>query len=128
MSDTDLPDIETEILALVDRDPRFAAEAYQFVIQSLEVTRRRLGREEHVSGPELLHGALDYATRRFGPLGAVVFRQWGVCSTRDFGHIVLNLAQAGILSTRSEDTIESFTDVFDFGDEFARAFARRRSG
>jgi uncharacterized repeat protein (TIGR04138 family) len=119
---TDQLDFERAVEEIVAGDPRFRPEAYTFLVAALDLARRKLGRRGHVSGRELLFGVRDYGMQRFGPLTAVVFRQWGVKTTIDFGHIVENLVSAGILSKQAEDSIESFRDVFDFDQEFVRGY------
>jgi uncharacterized repeat protein (TIGR04138 family) len=43
-----------------------------------------------------------------------VFNFWGVQTTEDFGHIVFNLVEKGLLSKTPEDSLEDFRDVYDF--------------
>jgi len=113
-------DLEARLWALVERDSRFRIQAYVFVLAALEFVTRRLAREGHVSGRELLFGVRDLARGRFGLLAPVVFREWGLHGTVDFGRVVLNLVDAGLLSVRPEETLETFANVFDFDREFSR--------
>jgi uncharacterized repeat protein (TIGR04138 family) len=116
---------------VVERDPRYAYEAYEFVFAALAHTQKLLGRlpreepdeeeaEEdesepchHVSGAELLHGIRDFALREFGLMARTVFRMWGINKTADFGEIVFNLISAGLMSKTDEDTRADFADVYD---------------
>src|SRR5947209_14919216 len=88
---------------LMRKDPRYAYEAYEFVFQALNHTQKRLNREppadadpaqgtepHHVSGPELLEGIRELALREFGLMARIVFHQWGIHRTGDFGDIVFN--------------------------------------
>src|SRR5215210_2135075 len=94
---------------VVRRDPRYPLEAYEFVFDALTHTQRLLGRstavpeagreaEHHVSGQQLLWGVRDLALREFGLLARIVFRLWGVNNTSDFGEMVFNLIEAGLMS------------------------------
>jgi uncharacterized repeat protein (TIGR04138 family) len=111
---------------LVRRDPRYAYEAYEFIFAALAHTQRLLGREpeadvrpgppepeHHVSGPQLLHGVRDLALREFGLMARTVFRLWGIERTDDFGEIVFNLVEAGLMSKTPEDHRRDFHEVFD---------------
>ena len=53
-------------------------------------------------GPELLGGVRDLALQEFGLMARTVFRMWGVNSTADFGEIVFNLIDAGLMSKTSQ--------------------------
>ena len=92
---------------LVRQDPRYAYEAYEFTFAALAHTQKLLGRvpprdgpaeqEYHVSGRELMEGARDLALREFGLMAKTVFHQWGIRKTDDFGEIVFNLIEAGLI-------------------------------
>jgi uncharacterized repeat protein (TIGR04138 family) len=114
VSPTDLPFWDA-----VDRirlaDPRFRREAYGFVMAALGATvqslpAERLGHPErrHLSGQELLGGAVSLARREFGLMAPTVFREWGILSSADVGAIVFHLVEAGQLSARAEDRPEDF--------------------
>ena len=109
---------------LVRRDARYAYEAYEFVFLALEHTQKLLGRvpppdepggaeERHVSGPQLLEGVRDFALQEFGLMARTVFRQWGVNATADFGEIVFNLIEAGLMSKTDRDSRDDFRDIYD---------------
>ena len=116
------------LMEVVQRDSRFAYEAYEFLFHALHHTQKLLGREPpearegeqevadpryHVSGQELVHGIRDLALREFGFLARTVFRQWGIQRTDDFGDMVFNLVESGLMSTTSEDSRTDFHAVFD---------------
>jgi len=108
---------------LIRRDPRYPHEAYEFLYAALahaqSLLRRQPNRpacdeeECHVSGRELLEGVRDLALRDFGLLARTVFRMWGINRTDDFGEMVFNLVEAGLMSKTSEDNRQDFHDVFD---------------
>lgn len=117
------------LMEVVQRDPRYAYEAYEFLFLALHHTQRMLGREPpqateaetpppvdkrlHVSGRELLQGMLNLAQREFGLMARTVFRQWGIGSTDDVGEMVFNLVDAGLMSKTEEDTRGDFHAVYD---------------
>jgi uncharacterized repeat protein (TIGR04138 family) len=107
------------------RDRRFSRHAYYFVLDALDFTMSRLGREtmsgeeRHVGGRELLAGIQEYASDQFGPMAALVFDRWGVRRSGDFGEIVFNLIDAELLSRRPTDSRLDFVDGIDFREAFA---------
>ena len=118
------------------RDGRYAYEAYEFIFQALHHAQKLLGREPpeeargrpaaeaqyHVSGPELLEGVRDLALREFGLMARTVFRLWGIRGTGDFGEIVFNLIDAGLMSKTSDDRREDFRDVYDLDEALVGGF------
>lgn len=107
---------------LLEKDPRYAAEAYGFLRAGLEFTVRRLEKPRHVSGQELLEGLRIFALAEFGPMAKTVLNGWGVLSTDDFGEMVFNLVEAGLLGKTEEDRREDFSDGFDFDEAFCEPF------
>src|SRR5207302_546388 len=69
--------------------------------------------DRHVSGGELLRGACELAVREFGMMAPVVFRQWGIRTTDDFGELVFRLIRVGELSKSEDDDPGDFHEVFD---------------
>jgi len=107
---------------LVDRARRYDSAAYLFVRQALDFALGRLKKRRHITGQELLRAIAEYAKKRFGPLTRLVFEEWGVRETLDFGHIVFEMVDRGIMTKRPEDTIEDFRNGYDFFEEFNRHF------
>ena len=103
---------------ILQKDRRYGREAYRFVMAALEHTVQHAGERRHVSGGELLEGIREVAGERFGMMAPTVFIAWGVRKTEDFGRIVFNLVEAGVLSRRDEDSVEDFRDGFDFATAF----------
>lgn len=104
---------------LVARDPRYRSDAYRFVFEGLDYTLKSKGRAGgHVSGRELLEGIRDFALDQFGGLAGLVFDQWGVRCTGDFGEIVFNLVEAGLMGKTESDSREDFRDVYAFSEVF----------
>ncbi len=108
---------------LVRQDTRYAYEAYEFLFAALAHTQQRLGRvptpdiepgaDYHVTGPQLVEGAVDLALREFGLMARTVFHAWGIDRTGDFGEIVFNLVEANLMSKRPEDRRADFQNLFD---------------
>ena len=124
-----------DTLALIlAKDPRFQREAYLFVKDALDHTQKTIvredpnrhpkksGRENHVSGQELLAGIRECALTQFGPMTDLVFEEWGVRRCEDFGEIVFNMVEIGLLGKTDEDSRADFTNGYSFHDAFRKPF------
>jgi uncharacterized repeat protein (TIGR04138 family) len=107
---------------IVTKDPRYKVEAYDFVMSALNYTQSKLDKPRHVSGRELLEGIREYGLELFGLMTLTVFENWGVKRTEDFGNIVFNVLDAGLLSKTDEDSIEDFKDGYDFKEAFDKDY------
>jgi uncharacterized repeat protein (TIGR04138 family) len=114
--------VENPLAQVIAQDPRYKPEAYVFVHDALGHTWARLDQRRHITGRELLDGIKDLALKRYGPMARAVLNSWGVKTTDDFGAIVFNLVEAGLLSKTDEDRIEDFHDVYDFEDAFVHSY------
>lgn len=112
------------ILQIVRKDERFSPQAYYFIFDALDYTIGRMRKVRHVTGRELLEGIREYATEHFGFLARTVLAEWGITATSDFGDIVFNLVDAGLLSRTDNDTRKDFRDVYDFAEAFDTEFRR----
>lgn len=123
-----MKDARETIRKLSRDDGRYRAEAFAFIFEALEPAVRLAGREDaegterHITGQELLEGLRSEARRQFGPLGAHVWRSWGIEATIDWGHIVFLLVEGGLLNRREEDSIEDFREGFDFDAYFIEGY------
>ena len=106
------------LLTILDKDKRYDPEAYSFIMASLDYTMRKLKRKGHVTGQELSDGVKDYCLEQFGPLSRLVLERWGIKSTNDFGEIVFNLINSGLLGKTEEDRKEDFHNRYDFKEAF----------
>ncbi len=102
-------------------DERFAPDAYAFVMDSLEVTMRRIGERRHVSAEELVGGVCANARQRFGLFAYTVLAKWGMKTSDDVGEIVFQLIGVGILSQQESDRRSDFNGVADFHDALEAA-------
>ncbi len=116
--------MDQKILDLIQDDPRYMYEAYDFVCETVTYTQERLGRAPrdgrrepgddcHVGGEELLKGACELAVKQFGMMAPVVFRLWGIHATDDIGALVFNLIKIERLSQSERDDPADFRDRFD---------------
>ena len=107
---------------IITKDGRYTAQAYIFVREGLDHTVKTLDKPRHVSGTELLDGMRAYALQEFGPVTKRVLSEWGINECVDFGHIVFNLVEEGLLGKTEEDSIEDFMGGYDFHEAFILPF------
>src|SRR5919201_4753633 len=125
---------QARLAEVVERDPRYAYEAYEFVFLALSHTQKLLGRvpsdeeagapgpQYHVSGRELVEGIRDLALHEFGLMARVVFRLWGINRTGDFGEIVFNLVDENLMSKTEQDSRQDFQNIFDLDQALVQDF------
>ncbi|MEI6568505.1 MAG: Minf_1886 family protein [Verrucomicrobiota bacterium] len=118
-----------EALDLVrDKDSRYARDAYLFIREALDHTQKAAGKEnrgrvrQHVSGQELLGGIRDFALSQFGPMTVTVLEEWGICNCQDFGNMVFNMVEIGLLAKTEKDSLEDFSEGYDFHDAFCKPY------
>jgi len=104
----------------------YRAEAYFFVLASLETAMSSQSEPGHVSGEGLLTWIRQLGQERYGVMAGDVFNAWGVNSTLDFGRIVFHLVDAGLLKKRHQDSLSDFIDKFDFEEAFALKVCEER--
>ncbi len=114
------------------RDPRYAREAYLFVREALDHTQKHLARNSrqgirHVTGQELLEGIREYGLSQFGPMTMFVLGEWGIRSCADFGEIVFNLVDIGVLAKTERDSRADFLSGYEFEEAFRKPFLPSRS-
>lgn len=112
---------------IVARDPRYARDAYHFVREALDFTQKIISKENkgkvrHVTGQELLDGIRQHALQQFGPMTVTVLAEWGIQSCKDFGEMVFNMVESGLLAKTERDTREDFQDGYDFTEAFEKPF------
>ena len=119
------------------KDPRYPRDAYLFVREALDYTQRAMGKASrpdgritHVTGQQLLGGIRDFALSQFGPMTMTVFDEWGIHECRDFGEIVFNMVEIGLLAKTEKDSRADFQDGYGFEEAFRVPFlpASKRSG
>lgn len=118
---------ERTLRDLIEKDPRFPADAYRFLFEALQHTVARLPKTRHVTGQELLEGIRDYAREQFGGMARIVLNHWNIRKTEDFGTMVFNLVSVNLMGRTERDTIEDFRDGYDFKDAFPIDFQPGRN-
>jgi len=111
-------------------DERYDPDAYFFLREALdhtvaELARIKDGRRQHVTGKELSFGIRDYTLAEYGPLALLVLTEWGLSETQDFGEIVYNLIEAGVMGKTASDNRKDFKGIYNFQDTFGRPFEPR---
>lgn len=112
----------SKIKEIVKHDPRYSPLAYQFVFEALEFTTNMLGKNQyktsdsdrHVTGKELMEGIKRYALKQFGFMTLTVFEQWGIKEDIDFGNIVFNLVESGLMGKTETDSKDDFKNIYNF--------------
>ena len=122
---------EQAVIEAARQDPRYAADAYLFLRDALDMTIKTMqqGRNDavnHISGAELCEGLRDYALQQFGPMVPTIFETWGLATTRDIGEMVFNLIRTGAFSRSKSDKVEDFNEVYTFADAFEKPFLPTR--
>jgi uncharacterized repeat protein (TIGR04138 family) len=124
MSDKNFPAVVKEIY---EKDSRYGKGAYYFIREALDHTLKNIEKEKskskgHVSGMQLLDGIRDYALDRFGPMTLTLMDHWNIKKCRDFGNIVFNLVDFGILGRTENDSLEDFEGGYSFDEAFELPF------
>ncbi|MEM6334862.1 MAG: Minf_1886 family protein [Planctomycetota bacterium] len=125
--------VEIDLQAIASNS-RYPLDAFVFVQRGLDFTVTRMhgemalessddgdenaGQDRHVTGRELCHGLRDFAVDQYGLMARTVLRRWGVTACEDFGRIVFEMVEAGLMRRTDEDTFEDFVGVFEFRDAF----------
>lgn len=115
-------DFDDGVKAILQRDKRFARDAYEFVREALDYTRVWMDRKGHLTGQELLEGIRRYALDQFGPMAKTVLNMWGIKSCEDFGAIVFNLVEQKVFSKTADDSMEDFRGGYDFEEAFEKPY------
>ncbi len=143
-----------EVIALhrlLRRDSRFPLDAYVFVREALSwaADEMNLGKcryespeldvdlddessvepvEHHLTGQELCEAIRQYALNEFGYMSRIVLGNWGIGTTGDFGDIVYNMIDVGLMKKSPRDCRTHFDNVYDFDEVFERQFEMKLSG
>ena len=107
-------DFYQKLEEITEKDRRYKADAYEFVMQAIGFTQKKLNREGHISGKELLGGIREFGLQQYGPLTKTVFERWGIKTTDDFGKIVFKMVENGLIRKTETDSQDDFKDVYDF--------------
>lgn len=111
-----------QIKRIVKTDGSFHEEAYLFVLSAMDYAMGKIKVRRHLSGPELLKSIREYGLAQYGPMTATVLEHWGITKTEDFGRIVFQLVDEGILRKNDTDSLDDFKNVYDFKEAFKGTF------
>ena len=109
---------------IVQEDPRYHVDSYEFVMEALSFAQRKFRDAKHISGHEFLEGIKGLLIKKFGPMTIPVLNYWGVKKTEDFGNIVFNMEQYKIIARDSQDQYETFKDGYDFQEVFDKGYRK----
>lgn len=125
---------QDQLAGVMERDPRYAFEAYEFVVNALTHAQQKLGNlppsdakpgqapQYNVSGRELVQAIRDLAVREFGLMARIVFKMWGISRTSDFGEIVFTLVEENLISKAEHDKREEFDNIYDLDQALVQDF------
>lgn len=129
------------LVELLKADTRYKFDAYLFVREGLsyaqdvlnvegktpaeddiDLESRSAGPERHLTGQQLCEAIREYAIDQYGLMAKVVLNNWGVRSTSDFGEIVYNMIEIGLMKKSDSDQRKDFDKVYDFSTAFQQQF------
>jgi uncharacterized repeat protein (TIGR04138 family) len=115
---------------IANRDKRYHEHAYFFIREALDFSIKAMnkpseGPGRHISGQELVEGIRQFALQEYGPMAKTVLACWGVHRCEDFGELVFNLVDAGVLGKTAQDRKEDFAGGYDFETAFRKPYRPR---
>ncbi len=118
-------DFQKAVEQIVTRDNRYHRDAYAFVLRALDYAVSSHGNAEmrHIDGQTLLLGFRELALKEFSSLACFVLEDWGITCCEDVGQIVFHLVEEHIIVKRPEDSLEDFSNGFDFKMAFDSPFS-----
>lgn len=129
-------DFQRVVEVIFKDDKRYGVGAYVFVRMGLDYTAKEICAQavdpskkgSHVTAAQLVDGLRKFGLETFGPMMAVLLKEWNVKSCADFGQIVFNMIKVGEMSKTDEDKIEDFDGGYDFYEAFERPFLPKSKG
>ena len=123
--------LEQAISEIIQKETRFEPGAYFLVREALDFTVDRLamedgGEKRHVTGPELLEGFREFTLKEYGPMSATLLDDWGLQKCEDVGRIVFLFIENGVFGKQDSDTIEDFSNIYEFETAFSEPFLPRK--
>jgi|GEM_PF-693195 len=110
------------LLEIIVHDERYSIEAYHFVSDACQKTALQQMSPGHLSASasarELLATLRREALELFGKKAKAALNSWGVRSCEDFGEIVFQMMEAGVLGSEPGDSKDDFRRGYDFGVAF----------
>lgn len=119
--------IKEVVKEILQKDRRYSEDSYYFINEAVHFAseyfaKPEFGQERHLSGAELSEAIREFTLSEFGSMSWAVLKNWGVYSTLDFGHLVFNLIDAGVLHASPEDKLADFDNVFDLKEDLSMPF------
>lgn len=124
----DLTFVADVLTRLRSRSDQFDERAYLFVLGAIEYVQARLPARRHLAGAEVAWACRDLAWEQFGLLAPAVLSHWGITSSGSVGRVVFALVEAGLLVAQPGDSVEDFTDVYDFAQAFRSGYVWNGAG
>jgi uncharacterized repeat protein (TIGR04138 family) len=120
-------DFNETVRTICSKDRRYPPEAYVFVREALDYTTKALNKpsenqKKHVTGAELLNGIREFSLQELGPMAITAFKIWGIGKTEDFGEIVFNMVESGLLGKTDTDKRDDFAKGYDFFNNFVKPY------
>ena len=119
------PDRNTDLDSLCDSDPSWPYEAYEFVLEAIELagdSQEPGDAEIHLSGRQIALAAKELAREWFGLMAPTVFSFWGITTTRNLGEMVFKLIDCGMLTRQEGDRVEDFDNIFMIPDDLVSGY------
>jgi uncharacterized repeat protein (TIGR04138 family) len=121
------PNFDDVLDKIVAQESRYHREAYLFVREALDHAQKPAAKGQkdearHVTGQEQLEGIRQYGLSQYGPMTAMVLKEWGVERCEDFGEIVFRMIDFGLLCKTEEDSRNDFKGGYTFEDAFSKPF------
>lgn len=103
---------------ITKRDRRFNEDSYYFMLSAIDYAVSKLKQPRHVNGKELLEAVREFALQQYGPMTLTVLEHWGIHTTEDFGIIVFNMVEEGLLRKTETDSLDDFKGIFELKEAF----------
>ena len=120
-------DIPYQFELLLQSDTRYKREAYGFIREALQYAQDSMfpdaepaeeGEERHLTGQQLCEAIRHFSRSQYGMMAKMVLNDWGITKTDDFGEIVYNLIEIGLMKKSDSDCKEDFNGAYDFQTAF----------
>lgn len=115
---------ENVLDGIVASDPRYPKAAYCFLQSAMAAfLRKQFGKlcgrgSHHVSAAQLLEALREFAVAEFGKQAKSRLNGSGISQCEDFGEMVFNLVQAGVMMQEQHDSKADFQGGYDFDTVF----------
>jgi uncharacterized repeat protein (TIGR04138 family) len=96
--------------------------AYAAIHKGLDYTMKMKQVVGHVDGQELAVGMAGYLNQEYGPFARSLLNGWGIHSTLDFGRLVFNLVESGLMRKQETDSLDDFSEVYNFDEVFNQPY------